>query len=110
MQSARNDQVLKSCCWGLGTATYILPVRNVIVRPIFWFKEVCRRHITGRGSSNVATSLVKLRMLTQRKIRRRSMQWPPGINLSQLYANGVHSVTAKTVLMMKIVTINAAMP
>jgi len=45
--------------------TYMLPVRKVIVSPIFWFMEVFSFQMTGIGRIKIARSRQMLGILTQ---------------------------------------------
>ena len=51
-----------------GKKTYMLPVKKVMVKPIFWLVDVWRPQITGKGRIRMATSLSRFSPPIKRKV------------------------------------------
>lgn len=78
--------------------TYKLPVKNVMVNPIFRRVVVCRFHTTRTGKINMTISVIMFGKLPYLKKASLFMQWEPGISGFQLAAKGVHATKAVTMV------------
>ena len=78
--------------------TYKLPVKNVMVNPIFRRVVVFRFHITRTGKINMTISVIMFGRLPYLKKASLFMQWEPGISGFQLAAKGLHATKAVTMV------------
>lgn len=74
-----------------------LPVRKIRSKPILRPMETLRSMTSFIGRNNTATSVTIFGTLLLYANARTSKHLPPGIDLSQLYANGMHWKQAATV-------------